>query len=201
VIRRCLAVVALPSLLLGALLGVVAGRDAVDHVAGGDAADEVPLAAIVDRPPPGGRFVRVRDFQMLPGWVLERRAGAWDVVWIPLRPVGVRTPRTTVVVRTRRVADEAALAAFYRRTSLAGVVNDDPAALGAAQLAELRRHSPNLDFSSVLVLDEGREPPGLGWVVGVGCMGLGLVALGVVGLRLLRRRRGDVSPSPPRQQG
>jgi hypothetical protein len=135
----------------------------------------------------------------------EDRQGNVTRAWVPLFPAmrANKSHRSQVVLITSRLPDSSeGIARFRDKTSTAtGLIINDVHSLRSQEKDNLESHYPDVDFSDVLLLEEGREPPSAGRVYGLLGGGGGLVFLGVVcgGLALIFALRGRDGGGKPRR--
>ena len=154
--------------------------------------------------------VSLTDFIMVPSaFVYEtgKSGGAWRSVWVPVVPVdgdyhkkvvamiersggnpaalsAANLPRPDdirLIVKSNKVADEAALDALASQDTLNGIVINTISSLGSKQKKILADSYPGVNFDNVLILEHDRKPTSTGKSVGMIGGGGVISLLGVLG--------------------
>jgi hypothetical protein len=122
-------------------------------------------------------------------------AAACTSYFLKAPPVG-RPAEIKIVVQSIHVPDDRQSRRFYdryRRQPMTGIIINAIHALGSKERHELEKSYPGADFSSVLVLDEGREFPSLQKVLlflgGGAALLMTALATAVVWVLMKRRAR------------
>jgi hypothetical protein len=174
---------------LGAFLGLVFGVMLAAHawqqwklLSLGDPTPREVRLADLERDGPGDNIhVRVTDFVLAPNYVVEKKRGTWNRVWIPLLPADQPGRREVkVIARVFDVADESQLQMFYHQTELTGLIVNAVWGLGSQEAERLKASYPGTDFSAVLLFDVGRAFPTREKVALLITGAAGLLSVGII---------------------
>ena len=117
----------------------------------------------------------------------------WTTVLIPAFPntLGDQSDHVLVpklVVKSKHVPSEDQLDRLVDRTQLEGLIVNRTEGLGSDEKDLLLQDYPGIDFSTCIILEEGRQPSGGGMIFLMGGGGLAL-ALGGLGLLFYNSNR------------
>ena len=186
-------------LVFGVILGLIGWQERTLYAKGTPAPLEVRAADLVAKGPPDNVHLKLTDVAFSDRYVVEKKGGKWNRVWLPLYPAGSDgNPRDVrVLIKTFNVADEGQLAQFAQRQSVTGVFTNDIHSLGSAERGHLEKLYPGVDFESVLVLEQGRSFPTqnkINLLLGGGAALIALALACAVTLFVLHRRRSAAAP-------
>jgi hypothetical protein len=190
--------VLLPPCILGVVSGLVLGGIAWQNYTllqqGKPTPQQLRVGELAANGPGDNIHVTLTDFDFGDGYVVERKNGRWNRVWIPAFPddQAGQVNEIKVLVTTSRVKDEAELERFYQQETVTGIITNSIHWQGS-EIRELQRSYPDLDVSSLWVVDAGRAfPSEQEFYVTAACSGglllLGLVCGGILAVVLALRR-------------
>ena len=150
--------------------------------------------------PGSNAYVEMTEFLLCDfSFVYEEQVGQWSKIWVPAVPVNgeyhqkimqlVESTSDTittdmfpmptdikVIVKSEKIKNEAQLSQVSNQDTIRGVVVNKIEKLGSEERNILSSSYPGVDFRSVWILQERRQPAGIGKMFGLGAGGLGLMA-------------------------
>jgi hypothetical protein len=162
----------------------------------------ISLKQLIARGPEGNPNIILTDY------VIDKKAGVveskersktWTKVWVPAAPKDEVTvfpdgradfPNVRAILMSTHVSNETELATRLQKDRLPGMVTNRVTKLGPTEKRLLRESYPNTDLDRCLIIEEGREPSGVGKVMALGAAGVILVLAGIGALivGIVRRR-------------
>jgi hypothetical protein len=184
----CLGVIA------GGFLSWIGWQEWTIYSSGSPTPQQISAAELAADGPGDNIHVKVTDFTLGIKYVVPAKKDKWHRLWVPMFPVGPagRRGEIKIVVETSHVADHREFDRFYerhRQQPLTGIITSDFRSLGPKLIEELKKNYPGADFSSVLVIQEGRGFPSLQevlWLLGGGVV---LISLGLAAVVWVARKQ------------
>jgi hypothetical protein len=203
--------------MLGAVFGgicsLLAWQDWRVYSTGTPNPVDIRLADLTTNGAGGNLHVHVTDLQFGNAYVVEKKNGAWNRVWVPVATPG---GQVRAVVKTFSISDEGQLRGLCSRPDVTGIVTNDLHSLGSEETAKLANNYPGVDFASLPIVEQGRVFPSIERVRVVigGAVGLwGVAAVtGLLALVFNRREKRQAemgeaitaptaAPAPPGGEG
>jgi hypothetical protein len=159
------------------------------------APETIALKDLIARGPEGNANIILTDYALCDNLVIEKKGSLWQGVWVPVVPKDAAGPdgrggspaAFQAVIYSTRVRNEGQVSERLAQPQLPGLVVNKLRSLDGKQKKLLQDSYPQTDFSTCLIIHEGREPSsetksalliygGIGAVaVGLGLLGLALV--------------------------
>jgi hypothetical protein len=167
------------------------------------------LKQLIARGPNGNANIVLTDFHLCQNIVVTTRGSTWENVWIPVVPVDEVPPgvpdlqpsRVRALIFSIKVRNEADIARRCDQPRLPALVTNKITSLGSKEKQLLEQKYPGTDWSTCLIIQEGREPfsrATLGLLLGGG----GLSAVAGAGLLILSfvQSRNETASRPKRKK-
>ena len=155
------------ALLFGTALGYWGLQEQERHVIGSLPPHEIAVSSLIRNGPGSNRHITVTDFRP-GGYAFQSKSGSWTQVWIALFPAGAEASEIKVVLSSKEVRDEDALAKLLQHGRVTGICS---AALrsswGMTLGSELVEANQGCQLSSAWSIEELREPPSAALVTGM----------------------------------
>ena len=180
------------SLVVGLGLLVWAGMEWKLSRASSAKPEEITLKQLLARGPDGNPNVILKDFRLADNFVYEeegRNSKDWKKVWIPAVPAGeapkgdepFKPAKVRAVVFSFGVKNEDDFKAFRQRPQFEALVTNRIMSLGTQEKQLLEKTYPGTDFSTCLIIQEGRKLHNTG-LLALQTGGGGLLLLSSAGL-------------------
>jgi hypothetical protein len=183
--------------------------------------EEVALRDLIARGPDGNPNIILKDFEVIDAnFVIEQdeKGGPnspWTKVWMPVVPAGTVPPgqpgalpfnppqpqlpgRIQALIYSTRIRNEADVQTRCKVPKLRAMVINRIQSLGSEEKKHLQEGYPGTDFDKCLIIQEGREPSGAGFLAllfGGGVLLL-LAGVGVLAIPWSRLGGGGATPLP-----
>ncbi|HKI30621.1 MAG TPA: hypothetical protein VKA46_01920 [Gemmataceae bacterium] len=186
-------------ILIGCVLVAWAYRERDVSVVVSDEPEEIALKDLIARGPDGNANIILKDYGLGQNFVIRMNGNSWAQVWVPVIPsegtsggeeVG-DVKNVQAIIMSTQVQNKGELVRHLGVKRLAGMVTNRITKLGAEEKRLLRQSYPTADLERCLIIEDGRQPSGVGKVMLLGAGGIGLVlaGIGVLIVGYLRRER------------
>jgi hypothetical protein len=151
-----------------------------------EAPEEMTLKALIERGPEGNPNIELTRFALAENIIYSTRGSSWQQVWVPIVPEDEVDPKLDKVVTqnirailtSTNVRNQDQLEERLNQHRLPVLVTNKITALTGKQRQLLEEAYLETDFSTCLILQEGRTPYPLWGLLLMGGLGAGLVGVG-----------------------
>jgi hypothetical protein len=196
---RALLVFGIGGVVFGAMSAYFGFKERDIAASSSQTPETISLKNLIARGPEGNANIILTDFALCDNFVVETKRGSWKGVWVPVVSKDAAGPdgrggsptAFKAVIFSTKVRNEGQVYERLSQPQLPGLVTNKIMSLDGDQKKLLKESYPQTDFSTCLIIHEGREPAsetksGLMIYGGIGAV---VVGLGLLGLALVVWRK------------
>jgi hypothetical protein len=191
-----LGLLAFIALIFAGVCGLFLWQDWKIYSRGTPTPESIALDDLAARGAKGNLHVTVTHYFPGQDSIVEEKGKTINRVWVPLR--GPSDNQIKLIVKSFNFKSNNDIRQFTQRGSVTGIITNDIHSLGSAEQKELEKAYPGVNFSNMLILEEGRDLPTKTkmYVEGVGAGVMAVFALVCILMMFVVKKREPGAESP-----